>query len=650
MNTFNWVVITLLRCVIVNLPAALFLQNVSDNLIRQFSKAILLKLQKALSVNDVLGGKTVTDGNSDCISSNFIDDNDTQNGRISIKDNFKNGHRLLVVHPKIRWGKHSASALTTTEHQVEEAVALVKTIPNFSVANTVVVGTDYSTISKRIWGTGRIERLVEEKEKCRATAVMINVAILSPMQQVEMSRTFRTPVFDRYNITLLIFKLYARTKDAWLQIELASIPYLRCNKSEFLRIYEHTIQKKITASVEEKRDTILSLKQKRAALSVAVVGYTNAGKSSLIKRLTGRDLYVEDRLFATLDTSEFFCRLPSGHPIYLADTIGFISDLPTYLFASFRATLSCVEVADLLIVVEDMSDPNFLAQRETVLKTLLDLHVKDEVISNIIFVGNKIDKLSCLPKDVNNTIFVSCVDGTGFSELISQIDKLGGLVKRILKIRPDSEAFDYLLKGSFLIDKPVPSPDGNYIMCTFNMNEADFAKFSSRFNIKKRKRKPIIALEVKAELERLDELQPKPDWRTFRWYLKCRCSNCGEEPKIWHFVIPNETITFGKSDVNFLEKCKICGRINSLVVLMDSFEPYTAKMEGEFQAIIKFDCRGLEPTDFDPRGQWWARCTESGAIFSNIDLTEREWADYDEKVQCCVEVKEFTTRFVQVKK
>ncbi|VDO53678.1 unnamed protein product [Brugia timori] len=125
-----------------------------------------------------------------------------------------------------------------------------------------------------------------------------------------------------------------------------------------------------------------------------------------------------------MDTSLHVFRLPSGLPILFADTIGFISNLPTQLLASFQATLNHVANADLLLHVEDVSNPDYLTQRNVVMKTLSALKIRNELLKSVIRVGNKIDKLCRLPPHESNTYFVSCADGRGFVELLAAIDKV----------------------------------------------------------------------------------------------------------------------------------------------------------------------------------------------------------------------------------
>ncbi|CAG9531476.1 unnamed protein product [Cercopithifilaria johnstoni] len=564
--------------------------------------------------------------------------------------------RILLIHPRLRRGRFFDLNPMKAKLQLEEAVALVNTLPNFKVMETTAVSTDRSTRKKRLWGEGRIERIIALKEKISATALMIDVDILSPRQQAELTAVFDAPVYDRYNIVLLIFKMFAKTKEAKLQIQLAEIPYIRrrllsmyelrvnpsifhldasekskADRLEVLRYREQHLRKCLKAAVEEKVKLRVGEAQKNIRTVVAVVGYTNAGKSSLIKRLTGRNLYVEDRLFATLDTSLHVFRLPSGSPILFADTIGFISNLPTQLLASFQATLNHVANADLLLHVEDISNPDYLTQRDVVMKTLSVLKIKNELLNSMIRVGNKIDKLSRLPPIESNTYFVSCIDGRGFVELTAAVDKrvmaISGVTVRRLKLRPHSEAFSYLCKYSFLAGQPTPSEDNNYLLCN-----------------------PIISLQLKANMVNVTALEPMNDWTEFRWHLKLKCTNCGEEPKHWQYVIAKEkfNIPGSRGAANILGKCKLCSRINSLEIVKDSFQPY--KNNNDYGELIRFDCRGLEPTDFDPRSGWRAIGTESETVFENIDLTEKEWVDYDEKAAQPTEINEMHYRFVLLRK
>lgn len=136
------------------------------------------------------------------------------------------GHSVLVLQPKIKWGKNKKTN-TTPELQLEEAIALIGTLPGWRVIQSFIVPTDYNTKKKRVWGSGKIDELRRLVGRTSASALMINADMLTPTQQSELYQTFHLPVYDRYTTVMLIFKAYAKTKEAYLQIQLAEIPYLR---------------------------------------------------------------------------------------------------------------------------------------------------------------------------------------------------------------------------------------------------------------------------------------------------------------------------------------------------------------------------------------------------------------------------------------
>jgi GTP-binding protein HflX len=155
---------------------------------------------------------------------------------------------------------------------------------------------------------------------------------------------------------------------------------------------------------------------------VALVGYTNAGKSTLFNRMTGADVMAMDKLFATLDPTLRHVKLPSGIDIMLSDTVGFISDLPHELVAAFRATLEEVQEADLLLHVRDISHPDSTEQKEDVLQVLRGLLDEHTLTNNLIEVWNKIDKLENVPG--NGGIAVSALTGAGIDTLLARLSDL----------------------------------------------------------------------------------------------------------------------------------------------------------------------------------------------------------------------------------
>ncbi len=263
-------------------------------------------------------------------------------------------------------------------------------------------------------GEGKLEELKALATGARATLVIFDEE-LSPVQGANLERELGLRVMDRAEVILDIFSTRARTHEAKLQVELAQLEYLL---PRLTRMWTHLsrirggiglrgpgetqletdrriIRRRIQAlreklrGVERHRETLRAGRQ--GLLSVALVGYTNAGKSSVLRGLTGeRDIFVEDRLFATLDTLTREVDLGDGSRVRVSDTVGFIRKLPHHLVASFRATLEEVRQADLLLHVVDASDPQWEEQMRVVDEVLAELEITDRTI---VPVFNKIDRV-----------------------------------------------------------------------------------------------------------------------------------------------------------------------------------------------------------------------------------------------------------------
>lgn len=154
-----------------------------------------------------------------------------------------------------------------------------------------------------------------------------------------------------------------------------------------------------------------------------------------------------------------------------------------------------------------------------------------------------------------------------------------------------------------------------------------------------------IGLQFKATLENVTDLVPGED---FRWYLKLRCANCGETTQKWNYASSQEqeAVKGSRGMAHLVAKCKLCSRENTLQILEDSIKPYC---ESEvFQTIVVFECRGIEPVDFDPRGGWSASGIESGLEFNDIDLSQQEWSEYDERAQQPVSILDISYKFIKL--
>ncbi|KAA3449903.1 GTPase HflX [Mesorhizobium sp. SARCC-RB16n] len=305
----------------------------------------------------------------------------------------------------------------SAEARHDEAVGLARAIDLDLIHTAVVTVNDPRPAT--LLGSGKVEEFAGIVKEGHAEVVIVDHP-LTPVQQRNLEKEFNAKVLDRTGLILEIFGERARTKEGTLQVELAHLNY---QKGRLVRSWTHLerqrggagflggpgetqiesdrrqLQEKIIKlkheleTVRRTRDLHRAKRKKVPFPVVAIVGYTNAGKSTLFNKLTGAGVLAQDMLFATLDPTLRRVRLPHGTPIILSDTVGFISDLPTHLIAAFRATLEEVVEADLVIHLRDISDPDTAAQAEDVERILADLGVDASDTKRVIEVWNKIDLL-----------------------------------------------------------------------------------------------------------------------------------------------------------------------------------------------------------------------------------------------------------------
>lgn len=331
-------------------------------------------------------------------------------------DGVRHGARAHVFKPILRNAQTIAKPSREIEALLEEAVGLARAI-DLKVVDAESFNLAHPTPATLL-GSGLVEEyaqiLAEEK---------IDLAIvdhpLTPVQQRNLEKAWKCKVIDRTGLILEIFGARARTKEGQLQVELAALNYQRSRLVKswthlerqrggfgFLggpgesqleidrRLITHRITK-IKAELDQVRRTRglqREARQKAEHPTVALVGYTNAGKSTLFNRLTGANVLAKDMLFATLDPSMRGIKLPSGRQVILSDTVGFISDLPTHLVDAFRATLEEVQLADIILHVRDITHPEARLQKESVESILADLGIEQDD-ARLIEVMNKADLL-----------------------------------------------------------------------------------------------------------------------------------------------------------------------------------------------------------------------------------------------------------------
>lgn len=158
-----------------------------------------------------------------------------------------------------------------------------------------------------------------------------------------------------------------------------------------------------------------------------------------------------------------------------------------------------------------------------------------------------------------------------------------------------------------------------------------------------------ISLQISAALENIEELKTGPN---FSYFLKLRCNNCGETDDIWHDICEEEKVkqdTRNAKGYNLVIKCKLCSRENSMDVVEGSQSSYTEDDSTKFKAIVSFDCRGIEPIDFDPRSGYIVKSVENGRIFEDVEIEDGDWTEYDDKNKNSVSIAEFKSQFVKVK-
>ncbi len=421
----------------------------------------------------------------------------------------------LIVHPVLprRVARRAHAFEPSVEEQLAEAQGLAHAI-QLEVLDTKVYRLARPSPGSLL-GSGVRTELAALVEELQPSVVIVNHS-LTPIQQRNLEKELQAKVIDRTGLILEIFGARAQTREGQIQVELAALEY---QKSRLVRSWTHLERqrgglgktggpgetqleidrrlivdqivrlKKDLEQVRRNRDLQRRSRERVPFPVVALVGYTNAGKSTLFNRMTGAQVFAENLLFATLDPTMRKIKLKNGQDVILSDTVGFIADLPTHLVAAFRATLEQIQYADVIMHVRDISNPAHDSQKADVVAILSDLGINYDEDKRVVEVLNKLDMLEADIREelLNKTGFtprsvaVSALTGDGVDRLLEEIQGLvsGSRHMALFDLSvADGNALSWLYRHAHIEDR---KDEGGRIAVSVRIDPADLGRFAEKF-------------------------------------------------------------------------------------------------------------------------------------------------------------------------